>query len=275
MQELEWIDIGKNARGKRRLTKKERLERKRRRHRLRMIRGMILAAIVMLMMGLGFGAVRLAGGIYDAVMNRDAVPAVAGLEPEPAEPWDARQWKEFYMAPLEVPELSVQLLSVNEFSRPGEALPEVKNIFVHYTANPGTTAEQNRSYFESLSQTQERSASAHFVIGYDGVIVQCIPTKEIAYAVQTRNYDSISIECCYVDESGVFTSETYDSLIELTAWLLHKYELEPQDVLRHYDSNGKLCPKYYVEHEDAWQQFLTDLTQYMEEIASGGSFKNH
>ena len=38
-----------------------------------------------------------------------------------------------------------------------------------------------------------------------------------------------------------------------------EYDLEPKDVLRHYDVGGKLCPLYYVEHEDAWEAFLRDL----------------
>ena len=150
-------------------------------------------------------------------------------------------------------------LTINPYSRPGEALPEVRNIFVHYTANPGTTAEQNRSYFENLGITGETSASAHFVIGFDGTIIQCIPLDEIGYAVKTRNYDSISIECCYQSEDGRFTEETYDSLIRLTGWLLKKYGLSSEDVLRHYDEGGKKCPLYFVENEGAWEQFRQDL----------------
>lgn len=162
------------------------------------------------------------------------------------------------------PDFAVDLLTVNEYSRPGEELPEVKNIFVHYTANAGTSAAQNRSYFENLATTGETSASAHFVIGYEGEMIQCIPLAEIGYAVKGRNYDSISIECCYLEENGEFTQQTYESLIKLTAWLLGKYDLNPENVLRHYDEGGKNCPKYYVEHEDAWETFKKDLTDYIE-----------
>ena len=48
------------------------------------------------------------------------------------------------------PNWTEDFLTVNEYSRPGDPLTEVKNIFVHYTANPGTSAAQNRSYFEQL-----------------------------------------------------------------------------------------------------------------------------
>lgn len=161
------------------------------------------------------------------------------------------------------PIITEDFLTINEYSRPGEKLQSVNNIFVHYTANQGTSAAQNRSYFENLGITGETSASAHFVIGYDGEIIQCIPLDEIAYAVMQRNYDSISIECCYLEKDGKFTNATYQSLIRLSAWLLDEYNLEPQDMRRHYDEGGKKCPLYYVEHEDAWEQFIRDLEEYM------------
>ena len=157
------------------------------------------------------------------------------------------------------PNWTEDFLTVNEYSRPGDPLTEVKNIFVHYTANPGTSAAQNRSYFEQLKDNHERSASAHFIIGYDGEILQCVPLDEIAYAVQTRNKDSISIECCYKADNGQFTQETYDSLIKLLKWLTDAYDLQPDDILRHYDCGGKKCPIYYTEHEDAWNKLKEDV----------------
>ncbi len=160
------------------------------------------------------------------------------------------------------PNIIKDFLTISEYNRPGTKLARVDNIFVHYTANPGTSAAQNRSYFESLGQTHERAASAHFIIGYEGEIIQCIPLEEEAYAVIERNVDSISIECCYIAEDGSFTQETYDSLIEMLAWLTDKYDLNPNDILRHYDCGGKKCPIYYVEHEDAWQKLLDDVAQY-------------
>lgn len=162
------------------------------------------------------------------------------------------------------PEIVEDFLEINDYSRPGTELKKVKSVFVHYTANPGTSAVQNRSYFANLAQTKERSASAHFIIGYEGEILQCIPLDEQAYGVKTRNDDSISIECCYLNENGEFTQETYDTLIHTLAWLLQEYDLTPEDILRHYDCGGKKCPLYYVEHEAAWEKLLVDVTDYTE-----------
>lgn len=159
------------------------------------------------------------------------------------------------------PTWTEDFLTPNEYSRPGEALPEVKNIFVHYTANPGTSAAQNRNYFEQQKDTHKTSVSAHFIIGYDGEILQCVPLDEIAYAVSGRNYDSVSIECCHKAADGSFTQETYDSLISLLAWLTDAYGLDTEDILRHYDSNGKKCPLYYTEHPEAWERLKEDVAQ--------------
>ena len=119
---------------------------------------------------------------------------------------------------------------------------------------------QNRSYFENLGLTGETSASSHFIIDIDGTVIQCIPLNEIAYCSNQRNNDTIAIECCHPDETGQFTDETYNSLIRLLDWLVENYELNPQtDVIRHYDVTQKICPKYYVENPDAWEQLLADL----------------
>lgn len=122
--------------------------------------------------------------------------------------------------------------------------------------------KENRSYFANLAETQERSASAHFIIGYEGELIQCIPLEEQAYAVATRNEDSVSIECCYLDEDGKFTQETYDTLVHTLAWLMQEYHLSEDDILRHYDCGGKMCPLYYVEHEDAWEKSLADVEKF-------------
>ena len=172
------------------------------------------------------------------------------------------------VAEMDRPPLDVQLLTVNEYSRPGIALEQVNGIVIHYTANPGTSAQDNRDYFEGLKDSHATKASSHFIIGLDGEIVQCIPCNEWSYASNERNQDTISIECCIPDESGKFAQPTYDSLVELVSWLCFRYGLTEEDLLRHYDITGKNCPKYYVQNEDAWESFLEDVKIYMEKKAN-------
>ena len=160
---------------------------------------------------------------------------------------------------MQMPEIDVQLLTVNNYSRPGYSIEKVNGIVIHYTANPGSGAIQNRNYFEGLKDSHKTKASSHFIIGLDGEIVQCIPTWEEAYASNSRNLDTVSIECCHPDQSGKFTKETYNSMVNLTAWLCEKFDLKETDVIRHYDITGKNCPKYFVENERAWEQFRKDV----------------
>lgn len=162
------------------------------------------------------------------------------------------------------PEIDVQLLDVNEYSRPGVEVEKINGIVIHYTANPGSTAKENRDYFNSLKDGHGDYISSHFVVGLEGEIVQCVPTWELAYASNERNDDTISIECCHKDETGKFTDETYRSVIQLTAYLCEKYGLTEDDVIRHYDVTGKICPKYFVENEDEWEQFKIDVEAALE-----------
>ena len=250
-RELEYIDITlRENPPKRKRSREEILARRKKRRRQRRIAQMLMAGCVLTMgIMLGFLLWKIIGfvqdrGVFNQVMDEERKEIIREND-------------------TIKPVITEDFLTVNPYSRPAEPLDEVKNIFVHYTANKNTSASQNRSYFENLCITGETSASAHFIIGYDGEIIQCLPLDEIGYAVKTRNYDSISIECCYRDDSGKFTDATYQSLLQLTAWLLKEYKLAPNDVLRHYDVGGKKCPLYFVEHEDSWEQFRQDLTDYI------------
>ncbi len=164
------------------------------------------------------------------------------------------------------PDIEVMLLTQNPYSRPSTKTERIRNIVIHYTANPGSTAMQNRNYFEGLKDSKETSASSHFVIGLEGEIVQCIPTAEVAYASNHRNSDTVSIETCHWQETGKYTEETYASMVELTAWLCIKFDLDENDVIRHYDVTGKICPKYFVDHEDAWEEFRQDVGERITEM---------
>lgn len=126
---------------------------------------------------------------------------------------------------------------------------------------------ENRNYFEGLKDSHAAKSSSNFIVGLEGEIIQCVPTWEVAYASNDRNHDTISIECCHPDESGEFNWSTYRSMVQLCAWLCLKFDLGPEDVIRHHDVTGKNCPKYFVEHEDAWEQFRADIQEALDESA--------
>lgn len=161
-----------------------------------------------------------------------------------------------------------EFLKVNPYSRPGTKREEILDIVVHYVANPGTTASQNRNYFANLANQKggnKTSASSHYIIGIDGEILQLIPLDEVAYANYPRNRDTVSIECCHPDSSGEFTEATKESLVRLTAWLCQELCLTEKNVIRHYDITGKNCPKFYVGDEDAWKEIIKEIKKKRKE----------
>lgn len=180
--------------------------------------------------------------------------------------WFSNEYREISSVEVDAskPDLDVQLLTVNPYSRPGTSTNQINGIVVHYTANPGATAMENRDYFEGLKESQITQASSNFIVGLDGEIVQCVPTWEVAYASNNRNIDTVSIECCHPDETGEFEIKTYESMVQLCAWLCLKFGLNENDVIRHYDVTGKNCPKYFVENEEAFTTFRADIKAAIE-----------
>lgn len=151
--------------------------------------------------------------------------------------------------------VQVQLIDVDGHSRRGEKLTGLNDVVIHYVGNPGTSARANRNWYAN----PESQVSSHFLVGLDGEIIQCVPLDEKSSASNWRNGDTISVEVCHPDETGKFNDASYDALVALTAWILDASGLDETHVIRHYDITGKDCPKYFVEHEDAWQQFLSDV----------------
>lgn len=231
----------------------------------RVLLWVVFAEIVALVIGLVIVLVPRQNDDLDALLEQDVTIAYEEVETE----------KTQYVPR---PDIDEQLLTVNEYSRPGTKTDGIKYIVVHYLGNPRTTAQENHDYFESLKNQDPNdenavSMSANFVIGLDGEIIQCVPEDEIAYASNSANHESISVEDCHMDETGKFNEATYYSLVKLVAYLTEKYDLGRDDIKRHYDVTPwkKACPKYYVDHEDKWEEFKDDVMAYREECGAAAA----
>lgn len=150
-------------------------------------------------------------------------------------------------------------------------ISDIKYIVIHYTANDGDTAEGNGNYFANNNV----SASAHYFVDDDS-IVQSVPDNRIAWSVGGNKYpntkgaayygkctnnNSISVELCDTKKNGVydFTEATLKNATDLVRLLMKKYNVPVDWVIRHYDVNGKICPKPFVENEKAWNEFKERL----------------
>lgn len=73
------------------------------------------------------------------------------------------------------------------------------------------------------------------------------------------NENSISIEMC-VNIDGDET-KTYINTIDLTRYLMQKYNIGLENVVRHYDASYKLCPHSWKQNNwEKWHKFKKDLT---------------
>lgn len=142
----------------------------------------------------------------------------------------------------------------------------IRYIAIHYTAGSSSrrgAAVQNRDVF------LKRSASADFVVD-DEQIIQVNPDirnyycwavgdNKNAYSGGGRLYgvatnkNTISIEICSNLKAGTtaampnhegwfFTEKALDNALRLVRYLMRQYDVPKENVIRHYDVSGKLCP---------------------------------
>jgi N-acetylmuramoyl-L-alanine amidase len=189
--------------------------------------------------------------------------------------------------------LTEKYLAPNPYSRCGYRMDEVRGIVYHYPAKALQTAAEMWRYFENLkNQTPNdagrvlRKASVHFIVDLDGSVLQLMPLEEIAYhagpMAETRpiirdhfgawpNLVMWGIEMCHVDQEGRYTPATLKTGRELGAYLCELNNLNPdEDIFRHHDITGKLCPKWFVDHPADWVEFKLSIKQCMLAAACAG-----
>lgn len=167
--------------------------------------------------------------------------------------------------------ITEKFLEINPMSRPNKKLKRVRGVVIHYVGNPKSTAIANRNYFNNLKNQSKVYASAHYIIGLDGEIIQCMPENEMAYHVGAKTYvtdrlgsypndSTIGIECCHLDSAGNMTAATIKSLTELTRDLCQRYGLDPiRDLYIHKEVTGKHCHAYYVNNPQKWTEFKASV----------------
>ena len=152
---------------------------------------------------------------------------------------------------------------------------DIKYIVIHYVGAV-SSALQNAKYFMNNSNLQ---ASAHYFVGHaseNGQIYQSVDDINRAwhcggtsYVHKTcRNNNAIGIEmCCHKNSLGkwYFDNITVDKTIELTKQLMKKYNVNVDNVIRHYDVTKKECPKPFVKDINAWIKFKERLIEEDEE----------
>jgi hypothetical protein len=158
-----------------------------------------------------------------------------------------------------------EFITPNKYTRPQIRMQKVNAAAIHYAGDPGASAQNIRDYFNGTCIRAKRYASCHYAVGMQGEVIQLIPESEWSYCTNQRNKDTISIETCHADTTGKFSQAAETSLVALAAQICKRYGLNPLSggVIRHFDVTGKHCPKYYVDHPDAWAAFKTAVSNCM------------
>ncbi len=143
----------------------------------------------------------------------------------------------------------------------------VQYIVVHYTANNGDTAQGNGNYFAQAN----RNASAHYFVD-ENSIIQSVKDNDTAWHCGAKSYrhekcrndNSIGVEMCSEKDSNgqyYINEQTQNTAIVLVKTLMEKYNIPLENVLRHYDVTGKMCPEPFVRNEVQWLDFKRKLSE--------------
>ena len=136
------------------------------------------------------------------------------------------------------------------------------SITIHSTANPKSTAINERNWLVNPSNT--RNASWHIAVD-DKECVEAIPLNEQAYhsGSSKGNNSSIGIEIC---ESGN-RKQTIQNAIELVAKMLHERNWNISNLRRHFDWSGKNCPNIMSANNWAdWHKFKADVKKELDKL---------
>lgn len=138
----------------------------------------------------------------------------------------------------------------------------VRYIVIHDVGTT-STAKNNADYFAG----GQRGASAHYFVD-DASIWQSVEDYHGAWhcgdgqgAYGIHNQNSIGIEMCL--SSGAVTAQTEQNTLELVRYLMQKYNVPVNCVVRHYDASRKNCPaQFNLDGKwTRWTAFKTKLTQ--------------
>ena len=150
------------------------------------------------------------------------------------------------------------------------SVDDIKYIVIHYTGNNGDTAANNCKYFQGAN----RNASAHYFVDGGKYVYKSVPVKSVAWSVggfysqsggagsyykKCTNANSLSVEMCNCVKS--VPDKVFDQTVELTRFLMDKYNVPPSRVIRHWDVNGKECPARWVgKNHVGWDNFKRAIT---------------
>ena len=118
----------------------------------------------------------------------------------------------------------------------------ISKIVVHYTGTEAS-AHNNLLYFSRSSA----GASAHYFIDRDGALRQSVSEGDTAWHAGHWGTNLCSVGIEVVSGGSDFTEAQIETLAALVAEIRSRCGIGADNVIRHYDVTGKLCPAPYVD----------------------------
>ena len=176
-----------------------------------------------------------------------------------------------------------KLLTPYNFSDRND-IRHIKYIVIHFFGALGSAESVARYFYNAY-----RGTSAHYNLDDNSIVWQSVEDEDVAWHCGTtgtyfhpecRNSNSIGIEVrpyklnaaradFAEDRDWYFTEQTIKNLIELVRYLMEKYNVAPECVIRHYDVTHKYCPRPYMGDDintyynttgnEQWDIFKTKL----------------
>lgn len=138
----------------------------------------------------------------------------------------------------------------------------ISYIVVHDTGNKrnGANAIAHAKYFSR----EKLTSSAHYFVD-DKNIVQVVDDENASWhcgdgknKYGINNCNSIGVEICINGDSDV--DKAIENTIFLVVYLLENYNLNIENVKRHFDASKKICPRIMSENDwKLWKIFLKNI----------------
>lgn len=131
-------------------------------------------------------------------------------------------------------------------------------LTIHSTGNLQSTAINERNWL--VNNTNQSGASWNICVDEKEAII-AIPLNEKSNHAgnDAGNLTSIGLEIC---ESGD-REKTLRNAIQVSAWILKKFNLTYKDLKQHFDWNGKNCPRI-LRKTGRWEWFVNEVRKEME-----------
>lgn len=178
--------------------------------------------------------------------------------------WKNRFWGSGSLGTIYHPSVTNAFLNEKFFD--GYTMPNENNILyivVHESGMPRTGNDAlllARVQMETAEGTRDRQASWNYQIDENKVYqsfddnVICWHAGDGTGTPGSGNNNGIGIEMCINDDGNYDGAMYHDA--KLIAYLMHKYNLKLENVQRHFDFSGKICPNYMIT-QGRWKEFLS------------------